>query len=152
MTTDLSTAPKLETRLNMKTLRTLFQGFLNNGGYCTPPGRAKCALDNARTVLAFQEYEDAGLVKIEAEPEQESYFDVFGEPESGHERKATIAMLERDGCWCVISKYWDGSQWQLADSIGMCAGYSDPTDPLQNCYVPDLMRSAIDSIGQAGEH
>lgn len=117
----------------------------------------------AKTLEAWEPLEDAGLVRLTAEPEEESYFDVFGDPE-GYTRldgkrvtaveakQALEASIERDGCWYVMSEYWNGAEWVNADSIGMCAGYANPMDPFQNCYVVDLMRAAIERVGQQGEH
>lgn len=135
-------------------LRNYFQRFLETGAYCAPPGRSACALTGARTLLKWEELESAGLVRLRAEPESDSYFDVYGEPDSKRERESIVESIERDGCWCVVAEYLDDQKgtWQHADSIGMCVGYSDPTSPWQNCYVIDLMASAIGKIGQPGEH
>ena len=121
------------------------------------------ALRDAKTLAAWREAECAGLVKIEAEPEQESYFDVFGEPEGytnvqGHEvtaeqeRKEICEQLDRNGCWCVVTYYWEDHEWHRADSIGMCTGCNDPCSPFENCYVTGLMRSALEMIPHDGEH
>lgn len=135
-----------------KTIQADWRHFLATSGYCSPPGRAACALQSARTLAQWRELENGGLVRLKAEPEQENYFDVYGEPETAKERKAIEQQLDRDGCWIVIAEYFDGTHWQQADSIGMCSGYSNPTDPFQNDYVTDLMRSAIKAIPQPGEH
>lgn len=133
------------------TIRSDFQGFLNEGAYCTPPGRAACALNHARTLDAWRRAEVAGLVRLRSEPERENYFDVYGEPDDERERASIVAEIERNGCWWVVSEYWDGEDWQLADSIGMCV-YANPLDPFQNCYVVDLMASALSNIPQPGEN
>lgn len=117
---------------------------------------AECSLSAAKTILAFRELESRGLVRMRAEPEQENYFDVFGEPESytnaqGHEvsadkaREDLIATLDRDGCWWTVSEWFDGDEWQHADSCGMHAGYKNPLDPFENCYVIQEMRAAVDA-------
>lgn len=118
---------------------------------------ARCSLDAARTILRFRELEREGLVRISAEPEEESYFAVYGEPSGyvnaqGHEvsaekeREEICAVLERDGCWRTVSEWFDGEDWQEADSCGMHTGYRDPCDPFQNCYVVQEMQSAIDAL------
>ncbi len=120
---------------------------------------AKHALSAARSVAEFQEMEGRGLVRLRAEQETENYFDVYGEPEgyvnsfgrkisAEQERKEMVAAWERDGIWCCLSEYsTDGGEtWELADSVGMCDGYKDPLSPFQNCYVPDLMRAALDQL------
>ena len=42
-----------------------------------------------------------------------------------------------------------GDKWEVVDSIGMCV-YANPLDPFENCYVPDLMASALKHIPQSG--
>ena len=131
-----------------------FRRFLTVGAYCTPPGRAACALDHARTLQQWAEAEAAGLVRIEAEPEQDNYFDVYGAPDTDGERKQIEAELDRVGCWVVFTEVNHGTEgtgddWQHADSIGMCV-YANPCDPFQNCYVVDLMAAALGQIPQPG--
>lgn len=115
---------------------------------------AACSLSAAKTILRFRELESRGLVRMRAEPEQENYFDVFGDPEaytnaqghkvSGEQAKADlIAALDRDGVWWTCSEWFDGEEWNHADSCGMHAGYSNPLDPFENCYVIDEMAEAI---------
>ena len=127
------------------TLREHFHRFLEVGAYCVPPGRAACALENARILARFREMEEEGLVRLRQEEEQESYFDVYGTPDSKREREGIAGQIERDGCWFVVSEYLDEATdtWQCADSIGMCI-YSRPLDPFQNGYVPELMRAACE--------
>lgn len=118
---------------------------------------ARCSLNAARTILRFRELESAGRVRMRAEPEAESYFSVYGEPEGyvnaqGHEvsaeteREEMCAILDRDGVWCSISEWFDGEDWQLADSCGMHTGYKNPLDPFENCYVVQEMQEAIDAV------
>lgn len=138
-------------------LRRDFQRFLAAGAFRTPPGRSACALSHAKLLGEWHKAESAGLVRLRSEEEQESYFDGFGEPEAYTDahgrrvsaeqaRKELCELIDAKGCWCVISEYWDGEEWQQADSIGMCTGYDDPESPFENCYVPDLMRSALDAV------
>ena len=123
---------------------------------------ADCSLRAARTILAFRELEHRGLVRLRAEPEHENYFDVYGEPEAyinaqGHEvsaekaKEEMIATLDRDGLYWVVSEWFDGDEWQHADSIGMCC-YRDPLNPFENCYVVQLMQGAIDACKEHVEH
>lgn len=116
---------------------------------------ASHALHGAKAKLAFEALERRELVRLRAEPEEENYFDVYGEPEgyegangrrvsAEQERKETCELLERDGCWHVVAEYFDGQRWQHADSIGMNTGYKNVLSPFENCYVPDLMASAVE--------
>jgi hypothetical protein len=133
-----------------------FSKFLNVGGYCTPPGRAACALNSARTLAEWREAEGAGLVRISMDEEQESYFNVYGEPDTQEEKDRLVAMLESKGLYVVYSEVntgneYDGDKWEVVDSIGMCC-YDNPTSPFENDYVIGLMRAALDAIPVYGEH
>jgi hypothetical protein len=109
----------------------------------------------ARIIERWEEAESAGLVRLTAEPEQDSYFDVFGQPDTEKEKRAIIASIERNGNYCIMSEVNVGSEasgdkWEVIDSIGQCAGYNDPLSPFENYYVPDLMEAALDAIPQPG--
>lgn len=107
----------------------------------------------------FEQLEYEGLVRLRAEPEEENYFSVYGEPDgylglngrrvsAEQEKKELIESFERDGVWYVVSE-WRSSEedvWEFVDSIGMCAGYSNVLSPIENCYVFDLMRAAINKV------
>jgi hypothetical protein len=97
------------------------------------------------TIEAFRASESDGLVRLRAFPETESYFDVFGEPDSAQERQEIIDQIESNGCWLVVSEFYADGQWHHADSVGMCV-YARPLDPAENCYVEYLMRAAIDAL------
>lgn len=119
---------------------------------------AECSLRSAKTILAFRQLESDGLVRMRCEPEEESYFDVYGKPElewrNGHtlSREETDknleALLELDGVWWTVAEWFDGYEWQQADSCGMHAGYKNPLDPFENCYVIQEMQSAIDALNE----
>jgi len=64
----------------------------------------------------------------------------------GRESRAS----EITGCWWIVASVATGDKWEHADSIGMCV-YEDPLDPFQNCYVVDLMATALEAIPQPGE-
>jgi hypothetical protein len=119
------------------------------------------ALSAAKTLVAFEKLEDLHLVRIHAEPEDENYFDANGLEEGYtdiHGRRVSAEeaqkrmeeILDRDGCWCVMSQVNRGTvdepEWETVASIGFCAGYSDPEDPMENWYVPDLMSAAIEAV------
>lgn len=145
----------------MKTINPQFiqdyARFRANGGGIVGQS-ALWAWKDAHTLQLWRERESDGQVRIVAEPEVENYFDSYGEPDGIKERAELEALLERYGCWWVAAEYFDGSNWICADSVGMCAGYADPTDPFQNCYVTQLMRTALDQLSnqweaeQSGEH
>lgn len=114
---------------------------------------AEQALRNARTLERWNELEEQGRVRLRAEPEEEGYFDTYGEPYNAKERQAIIDQIEMNGCFRVISEYKESceacghDEWCHADSIGMCI-YNDPLSPFENCYVIDLMASAIEQADQ----
>lgn len=114
------------------------------------------ALRLVRLLRRWNECSD--LVRLRCEPEQESYFGTFGEPEgyvnqygrkvsAAEEKEELLRYLERDGCWIVFSEFRadEDSEWEIADSIGMCI-YADPLDWMENDYIPDLMESALKSL------
>jgi hypothetical protein len=115
---------------------------------------AKCSLATAKTILRFRELE---AVRLRKEEEQENYFDTYGKPEGytnaqGHwvsEAQATKdleEMLDRYGLWWTCSEWFNGEEWQQADSCGMHSGYKNPLDPFENCYIVDEMFSAITAL------
>lgn len=92
-------------------------------------------------------------MRIVAEPEQENYFDVYGEPDDEKDRAEMETLLERYGCWVVFAQIaLPNGCWETVDSVGMNTGYADPTDPFENCYVPQMMRAALAHVPQQGEH
>jgi hypothetical protein len=125
--------------------RQYFQRFLETGAYCTPPGRAACAIKSARTLIAWQQAKADGRVRINAEEEQESFSDVFGEEIYEREK----AFIELHGCHYVYTEYLapDG-RWHHADSIGMVV-CRRPDCPFENCYAIGLMSSALDQLNEA---
>jgi hypothetical protein len=122
--------------------------------------RAIEALQKARIVAEFNDREsddkrpeDIGAVRLIQRDEQESYFDVYGEPDgyeglngkrvsAEDERKEIIRLIELNGCVYVAGQFWTGTHWETADSIGMCI-YDRPLDPFDNEYVVDIMRSTL---------
>jgi hypothetical protein len=99
---------------------------------------------NPQSIISeFRILESQGLVRLRALPETESYFDVYGEPDSAQERQQIIDQIERTGCWCVISEFFADGRWHWCDSVGFCTGYENPMNPKENDYVLDLMRLAV---------
>jgi hypothetical protein len=96
-------------------------------------------------IETFRALESDGLVRLRALPEIESYFNVYGEPDDAQERQEIIDQIEQNGCWFVVSEFFADGQWHHADSVGMCV-YSGPLEPAENCYVEDLMRSAVRAL------
>jgi hypothetical protein len=104
---------------------------------------------SAHIVDRFRTEECAGRVRLNAAPEEESYFDVFGEPNTKEERAEIVRAIERDGLWCISSAVLDadGAAWHVVDSIGMVNG-PNPLDPFTSDYVVDLMRAALEALDE----
>lgn len=96
-----------------------------------------------RIAREWAKAEEAGLVRLESEAEQESYFDVYGEPDDAEEREDIIRRAEWPGFWTVFSQFQTDSGWETADSIGFIEG-NDVND--ENPYVLDLKESALRNI------
>lgn len=121
--------------------------------------RADEAIQSARTVAEFRapgvEWDhdsdpdrfsdfapgdDLGRVRIIAEPDDDYDWGELKDdvPEPVYERCA------RDGAWGTVAQIWNGSEWEDVDSVWGHVGYDDPLDPVENCYVVDLMSAALD--------
>ena len=138
------------------TIKQAYQQF-RSAGY-----QAHVALSSAKSCVEFMELGN-GKVRIIAEPEFENYFDALGEPEgytdihgkhhsAEEERKTIEQSIERNGIYCIVAKYRDEEtgKWESADSVGMCI-YDNPLSPFENCYVADLMRSAVEAYQATAE-
>lgn len=139
-------------------IRSDFQRFLYHGPAIMTGRQAEMALRDAKTLKAWREEQlqprvnddndwDLGTVRLVMEPEVENYFNVYGEPDSEREKRELIETLNSKGCYWVASEFWnpDSQEWEVADSIGMCV-YDDPLDPFENCYIVQLMQTAIDKV------
>jgi hypothetical protein len=129
-------------------VKRYYRQFRNDDGGIVGEN-AKWALRHAKTLATFRTLESQGLVRIVAEPETDNYFDVYGDLTENPRQLAELERtLELYGVRWVAADFFNPytEEWETADSIGMCTGYSDPTSPFENCYVPQLMRSAIDRL------
>ena len=58
------------------------------------------------------------------------------------ERQEEVERAERDGVWGYVAEYWNGDQWEHADSI-----WGFISDDFKNSgYDTDLMQAALDSL------
>lgn len=121
----------------MSTIAKLYGKFRTKGGM-----DAKAALRAAKILERWQAAEcgehdepEIGSVRLVCEPEDEPY-------DAGDCRDAYTNIYGRR----VSAEYFDGEDWQSADSIGGCAGYEDVLSPFENWYVVDLMDSALDAV------
>jgi hypothetical protein len=72
--------------------------------------------------------------RIIVEPEQESYFDVYGEPDTPEDRADICDLIDRDGLWWYAAqrKCPHCGAWETVDSIGMIIGDIKPTGHLED--------------------
>lgn len=85
---------------------------------------------------------EIGECRLVTVPETESYFSVYGKPDSEEERKSIVDAIENYGCVTLFAQVWNGDSWQTAYSVGFCI-YHDALDPHENAYAVDAMREAI---------
>lgn len=83
---------------------------------------------------------EPGLVRLVLRHDNDSPADDF----DGSERdlKAARERANRDGMWGIESQFWDGAEWQYADS---CWGFIGD-DWKGSGYDVDLMASALDAL------
>jgi hypothetical protein len=127
-------------------LLRLYRRFRTDPPFMLYGSNAAQALSAAKTLLQFQELEEAGLVKIDYEPDQDpdaSYIDDW--PHLSERTRQRLKDEYYDTCVGVITyaRTTEDDEWEDVDSIWGCAGYKDPTSPFENCYVIDLMDTAI---------
>lgn len=105
--------------------------------------RAQQALRNAKILEKFRELEYLGFVRVRLEPEHESYFDIFGKPDTKEQEKYIRDFIEQYGLWYMVGEYSNNQgQWEQTDSIGMLL-YENPLCPFQNDYFTDIAQSCI---------
>jgi len=75
------------------TLREAFRFHLEHGGYCTPPGRAQCALDAARAELALRAAVNAGRAIVDWDDDDISIADMADALESGEIEGPFVCMI-----------------------------------------------------------
>lgn len=111
-------------------------------------------MDRTDTVARFRELEEAGLVRLRFVPEEESYFDVYGEPDTKEERDETCRMIDLHGLYSVIGEVKrdagpecptchrsDREGWEVVDSCGMIFG--NDLEPSEGSYVLDIMSACV---------
>lgn len=106
---------------------------------------ASQSLRDAKIMHEFKRLENQGLVSISKSYEHESYFDVYGFPDTTAEILRINELVDDWGLWYVQSNFCNETGvMECADGIGMIL-CSEPLSPFDNCYIPDLAKSAIDS-------
>jgi len=103
------------------------------------------AISSARILEQWESLEAEQLVKIEAQLDTDANASFYDSWEHLSERtREQLKEAYYQDCWTVAAYYQDESgSFEMIDSISGCSGYSDPCDPFENCYVIDMMESAI---------
>ncbi len=107
------------------------------------------ALRAARIHDRWTDLENAGLVKLDMDPEidcyDDSYIDTWGlsPGRAAREKREIHERINREGHWIVVvyARATDEDEWSPVDSCGGFIG----TDHEDSGYDVDLMRAAIDA-------
>jgi hypothetical protein len=103
---------------------------------------ASAALSAARSRVAFRDLEADGLARIRVEADTD--VDVSWMDE--------CQLAEWDGtAYGTIAEYRlsEDDEWIDVDSCWGHIGYTDPSDPDENCYVDDHYRAIVEAVENA---
>lgn len=121
---------------------------IDDGALVNVRQSANHALRSAKTRQAWQEREasdigdpEAGQVRLRILPDEvSSVDDLLGDIDLPKWREKQIERINRDGACGIVGEYFDGEEWQQADSVWGFIG-----DDWQNSgYDVDIMQSALD--------
>ncbi len=134
-----------------KELVRLYRKFREHSPFMLVGENARLALDAARTLAEWEQLEQAGLVTIEATPDQDYRVHDYHSDKCTREHPCSEChYVELWGVWDVVTEWLTSTddEFETADSICGCV-YNDPCSPYENCYVIDMMRAAIDAYHNA---
>lgn len=120
-----------------KSLREAFRFHHANSGYCTPPGRAQCALDAAR---AEKTARDLGL-RVVWEEEDENPLDVYGDDPDTRAQVRRIREGESDLFHIYVPSPINPREW-LA-SLGMVEIPRHGERSVRRVYEAEMYLEAI---------
>ena len=106
------------------------------------------ALDIAKVNEAWERAEYADQVRIVCELDTDPDLSWLDDGAwSTHEVTRQRDFIACHGIWVVRSQWREtaDSEWEDADCISGCI-YERPDCPLENCYVTDLRRAALDAL------
>jgi hypothetical protein len=117
---------------------------------------AVVAWECAGVLAEWDELEAAGVVRHRVEPDEDyDWKDLRDEVKAGTMTQDEFDRIADMGAWGTIAE-WRGETtddegdeldedegWEQADSCWGHAGYSDPADPHENCYVLQEYSAAI---------
>lgn len=147
-------------------VRKLYRDVRRNAPWIAPDRQASSCLEAARTLREWDALESMGLVRLQAEPDDDYRPDCdCGDPRCPYrpfERgQSETNRLRRDieafgsvGEFCLPfvddDGYWQPSEdWQHGGSVWGHVGYRNVLDWRENCYIIDIMRETIDAFRDA---
>lgn len=93
-----------------------FQFFLKNAGYCTPPGRATCALQLAKAEEEKENKIESGEWKFEWQQDED--YDDFSWDEDGWFRQKLEEGTGMVCCLILYKKCSSCGNYEIIDSLG----------------------------------
>lgn len=142
-----------EKQLKQSAIRKLYKQFRESSPFMLVGRNAEVALSAAKTLAQFNRLEFEGCVRMQLEFDYDSdasFYDTW--PHLSERSRRELKQAYCDDCYVVSSQIFnrDSHEWETVDSIGGCAGYKNPCSPFENCYVIDMMQSAIDRLDVSG--
>lgn len=134
-----------------KELERMYRRFRADPASMLVGRNAEMALRYARIMLAWEELESKGVVRLRVESDDDYRRHEYdsGKCTDDHPCAECQALDKGDGAWGTIAEYRidpdDDDAWETADSCWGHVGYDDPASPFENCYVIDEMAEAIDA-------
>jgi hypothetical protein len=118
----------------MDNLRERFKFFLENDGYCTPPGRAACALESARLEAEWE-----GCDTIRFRWVYDDDLDLSWDEDGSIREGLESGRLEAFGC-ILEQRCKACGEWEHVDSLfGIIV--ASLNDPYVRCVQADMLRN-----------
>lgn len=133
----------------MTTLRDRFRFHLEHGGYCTPPGRAACALGAARAESLLEEAQSLGVAHVSIVYDSEPYDP--GDVCTDEDAARRFASGEWSGPFGLIVAVGESADDPDAESSlwGIVVGPYAESDPYMRVVASDLASELADDLRQA---
>lgn len=128
--------------MKLSTLR-LYRKFRSNPPFMLVGYNAIQALEAAKLIEAWNRLESVGLVRLQAEADEDYQWNEYDPKES--------EKYGDDGAWGSVGEYRtspDG-EWETGDSVWGHVGYNDVLSPYENCYILDIMRQTVEDLKAA---
>jgi hypothetical protein len=125
--------------------RERWRFFLEHAGYCTPPGRAACALELARAEELLEDAIGLELARVRIEHDPEPY-EVDDDVMSEAEVRSKFASNEWTGPFGVILEL---EEEHTASLWGIVVGPKESGDPYMRVVAAELADEHADELRQA---